>query len=137
MALAILLTLQRDVPDAPPTPKAATGKAMARELEKLDFLARSNKVPQPSTLLSEPQAALIAQLTADGFDVSKMRLPPERWLPASEGLQLLAALIAHLEAKPNDAKQPSAVLRDLRAAEATLKAADAAGVAFHFTKADV
>ena len=137
MALAIILTLERDVPAAPRPPANATGKAVAREADKLDFLARSADVAQPSSMLSEPRAALVAQLVADGFDPAKMRLPPERFFPASDGLRTLAALIAHVSAKPNDVKQPVAILRELRAFEATLTAAAAAGVAFHFTKADV
>jgi hypothetical protein len=88
-------------------------------------------------MLSEPRDALVAQLVADGFDPAKMRLPPERFFPAADGLKVLAAIIAHIAEKPNDVKQPVALLRDLRAYESTLRAADAAGVQFHFTKADV
>ena len=78
MALALLVTLENDLPDAAPAAtyaKGATGKALARELDKLDFAARCKAVEQPSSLLSESQAALIEQLKADGFDPSKMRLP--------------------------------------------------------------
>ena len=137
MALAIILTLQQPVPAAPAPPKNATGKSLAKEADKLDFLARTVGVPQPSSLLSEPRAALEAQLVADGFDPAKMRLPPERFYPAADGRRVVAALIGHVAARPNDVKQPVAILRDLRAVEATLAAAEAAGVAFHFTKADV
>ena len=137
MPLAILLTLQSPVPAAPVPPANATGKSLAKEADRLDFLARTAGVPQMSSMLSEPQGALIAQLVADGFDPAKMRLPPERFFPAADGLRVLAALIAHVAAKPNDVKQPVALLRDLRAHEATLRAADAAGIAFHFTKAEV
>ena len=137
MPLAIILTLQHDVPAAPLPPKNATGKSLAKEADKLDFLARTVGMPQPSSMLSEPQAALVAQLVADGFDPAKMRLPPERFYPPADGLRTVSALIAHVAAKPNDVKQPVAILRDLRSVEATLRAADAAGVAFHFTKADV
>ena len=136
MALAITVTLERPVPEAPAVPKNATGKSLAREAERLDFLARSANVTQLSSLVSERQADLIAQLVADGFDPSKMRVPPEVFHPPAEGLRTLAALIAHVAAKPNDVKQPGPILRDLRAVEAILNAAAAAGVAFHLTKAD-
>ncbi len=137
MALAILLTLQTAVPTAPAPPKNATGKSLAKEADRLDFLARAAGVPQPSSMLSEPQAALVAQLVADGFDPAKMRLPPEKWFPAADGLRAVSALVDYVAAKPNDVKQPVAILRDLRAIAATLTAAAAAGVAFHFTRADV
>lgn len=139
MAQAILVTLERDLPgDA----RAAydngnTGKALARELERVDFAARKCKVTQPSSLLSENPAALVAQLKEDGFDPAKMRVPPEQWFPAADGLAVVRALIEHVGANLNDFKQPNPILRDLKAVEALLAAADAAGVRFHFTKGEL
>jgi hypothetical protein len=138
MALAIVITLEKDLPDASAAyAKAKSGKALAREAEKLDFAARCQNVPQPSTMLSESQAALIEQLKADGFDTAKMRIPPEHWYPAADGLKIVRALISYVSAKLNDFKQPNPILRDLKAAEALLAAADAAGVRFHFTKTNL
>ena len=45
-------------PPPPAAPKNATGKSLAKEADKLDFLARTAGVTQPSAMLSEPQAAL-------------------------------------------------------------------------------
>ena len=140
MALAILITLEKDLPDpaaADAYAKGKSGKALAREAEKLDFAARCKNVAQPSTLLSESQAALIAQLKEEGFDPSKMRLPPEHFYPAADGLKVVRALHDYVSEKLNDFKQPNPILRDLKAAEALLAAADAAGVRFHFTKANL
>ena len=135
MALAIIVTLEKELPESAAYVKAKPGKALARELDKLDFAARCKNVAQPSTLLSESQAALIEQLKADGFDPTKMRLPPEQFYPASEGLKVVRALIEYVSEKPNDFKQPNPILRDLKSAEALLSAAEAGGVKFHFTKA--
>ena len=138
MAQAILITLERDVPEASETyAKSKTGKALARELERIDFAARKCKVAQPSTMLSESSAALIEQLKADGFDPAKMRIPPENFFPAAEGLAVVRALIDHIGANLNDFKQPNPILRDLRAAEPLLVAAESAGVKFHFTKGEL
>jgi hypothetical protein len=140
MALAIIVTLEKDLPDPAPAAayaKAKSGKALARESEKLDFAARVKNVQQPSTLLSESQAALIEQLKADGFDPSKMRIPPENFYPAADGLKVVRALHDYVSEKLNDFKQPNPILRDLKAAEALLSAADAASVRFHFTKANL
>src|SRR5688572_2417552 len=140
MALAILVTLERDLPDPDPAAayqKSGTGKALAREANKLDFAARVKNVAQPSSLLSESQAALIEQLKADGFDPSKMRLPAEQFYPAADGLKVVRALHEYVSQKLNDFKQPNPILRDLKAAEALLVAAEAAGVRFHFTKANL
>jgi hypothetical protein len=137
MAEAIVVTLERELPDAPPGVKGANGKALAREAERLDYAARCKKVPAMTSLLSHSQAALAAQLQADGFDPSKMRLPAEQWFPAADGLRTVRALNEYVSEKLNDFKQPNPILRDLRDAEATLAAAEAAGVRFHFTRADV
>jgi hypothetical protein len=137
MALAIVVTLEKDLPESAAYSKAATGKALARESEKLDFAARCKNVAQPSSLLSESVAVLRAQLEADGFDPNKMRLPPEKFFPAADGLKTVRALIEYVSEKLNDFKQPNPILRDLKAAEALLAAADAAGVKFHFTKTEL
>jgi hypothetical protein len=138
MAQAILVTLESDVPGASGDyAKSATGKALFRELERIDFAARKVKVTQPSSLVSESPDALVAQLKEDGFDPSKMRIPPERWFPATEGLAVLRALIQHVGANLNDFKQPNPILRDLKAAEALLAAAEKAGVRFHLTKGEL
>ena len=138
MAQAILVTLESEVPGASTDyAKSATGKALSRELERIDFAARKVKVTQPSSLVSESPDALIAQLKEDGFDPSKMRIPPERWFPAAEGLMVLRALIEHVGANLNDFKQPNPILRDLKAAEALLAAAEKAGVRFHLTKGEL
>jgi hypothetical protein len=138
MAQAIVVTLEKEVPGASAAyAKAGTGKALARESDRIDFAARKRNVPALTSMLSESQAALIEQLKLDGFDPAKMRLPPEQWYPAADGLRSLRALIEHVGANLNDFKQPNPILRDLKAAEALLAAAEAAGVRFHFTKADV
>ena len=137
MALALLVTLEKEIPQSAAYAKAASGKALARESDRLDTAARTVKVPALTAMLSESQAALIAQLKEEGFDPAKMRLPPEKWFPAAEGLASIRPLIDHVAANLNNFKQPNPILRDLRAAEALLVAADAAGVRFHFTKVNV
>ena len=82
------------------------------------------------------QAALIEQLKAEGFDPAKMRLPPELWYPAADGLKTVGALAEHVAANLNNYKQPNPLIRELKAAEALLAAAEKAGVKFHFTKTE-
>jgi hypothetical protein len=139
VALAFVVTLEKDVAaDALAAyAKAKSGKALAREADRLDLAARTKKVEPLESMLSESQAALIEQLKADGFDPTKMRLPPERWFPAADGLKTVRALAEHVAANLNDFKQPNPILRDLKAVEALLVAAEAASVKFHFTKTDL
>ena len=63
-----------------------------------------------------------------------MRLPPEQWFAVAQDLMTGRALAEHVGANLNAFKQPNPILRDLRAAEALLISAEAAGVRFHFTK---
>ena len=138
MALAILITLDKDVPEARATyEKGATGKALARESDRLGAAARRRKVAPITAMLSESRAALVAQLKADGFDPAKMRLPPEQFFPAADGLATVRGLIEHVSANLNDFKQPNPILRDLRAADALLAEADRAGARFHFTNGEL
>ena len=138
MPLAIIATLEKELPDAQAAyAKAGMGKAIARELDKLDYAARCVKVQQPSSLLSESQAALIQQMKDEGFDPSKMRLPPENFYPAAEGLKTVRALHQYVSENLNNFKQPNPILRDLKSAESLLAVADAAGVRFHFTKTNL
>ena len=140
MAQAIVVTLEKELPDPSPAAayaRAKAGKALARESDRIDSAARRKNVSPPTSLLSESQAALIAQLKEDGFDPAKMRIPPEVWHAAAEGLKTVRAVAEYVTANLNDFKQPNPILRDLKAAEALLTAADAAGVKFHFTKTDL
>ena len=135
MAQSIIVSLEKPLAEAQAAyAKATSGKALGRELEKLDFAARCRNMPSLTSHLSESQAALIEQLKEQGFDPSKMRLPAETWFGADEGLMIVRGLAEYVNGKLNDFKQPNPILRDLKAAEGLLEAARGAGVRFHFTK---
>lgn len=136
MALAFVVTLEKDLGAASMdyAKSKATGKALAREADRLDLAARTCRVAPLTDMLSESQTALIEQMKAEGFDPSKMRLPPEQWFGAAQGLTTVQSLIAHVTANLNNFKQPNPILRDLKAAEALLQIARNADVKFHFTK---
>lgn len=135
MAQVIVVTLDKELPEVASHAKAKSGKALARETDRLDTAARARRVTAITSLLSENPAALIAQMTEAGFDPAKMRVPPEQWFPAADGLATVRALAEHVLANMNNFKQPNPILRDLKAAEALLAAAAEAGARFHFTKA--
>ncbi len=137
MSLAFILTFQKPLNSLPAMGKGASGKSLAREADRLDFAARKCSVPSLTTFLSESQEMLIEQMKADGFDPSKMRIPPERWFSASEGLVSARALLKHVEINLNDFKQPNPILRDLKWIEAQLVAAEAAKISFHLSRADL
>jgi hypothetical protein len=140
MAWALIVTLEKELADAAAAAayaKAAGGKALARETDRIDSAARRKNVSPITSLLSESQADLRAKLEADGFDPAKMRLPPELWFDAADGLKTVRAVAEYVGSNLNDFKQPNPILRDLKTAEALLGAAQTAGVRFHFTKKDI
>src|SRR5688572_13725600 len=132
MALAFIVTLEKELAGdaASAYAKGKTGKALARESDRIDAAARRLRVSPLTGMMSESQAALIEQMKAEGFDPARMRIPPEHWFSAADGLMSIRALIPHVTANLNDFKQPNPILRDLKAAEALLAAAEAAGVRF-------
>jgi len=137
MALAFIITLDKDLPELADYTKGASGKAVAREADRLDMAARSKGVTGLTGLLSENPAVLAEQMRAEGFDPGKMRLPLEQWFAPAEGLKSVRGIAEYVSAKLNDFKQPNPILRDLKAAETLLLAAEAAGAKFHFTKVDL
>lgn len=137
MALAFIITLDKDVAELAAYTKAGTGRAIAREADRLDMAARSKSVTGLTGLLSENPAVLAEQMRAEGFDPGRMRLPPEQWYSAGDGLKSVRGIAEYVSAKLNDFKQPNPILRDLKAAETLLLAAEAAGARFHFTKVDL
>jgi hypothetical protein len=138
MALALTITLEKELPEATAIyTKAASGKALARESDRLDSAANRRSVTPITSMLSESQKALIAQMIEEGFDPGKMRLPPEVWFSAAEGLKTVRAISEHVTGALNDFKQPNPILRDLKAVEALLVAAESAGVKFHFSKVNL
>ncbi len=139
MALSFVVTLQQPLSDAAAmkTYVKTPGRALARESDRLASVARRKDVATLSSFLSEDQEKLRQQMIDEGFDPSKMRLPPERWFPPADALKTIAALFEYVSSNLNDFKQPNPILRDLRAAQTILSAAAEAGVAFHFSSADV
>jgi hypothetical protein len=138
MALAIIVTLEKELPDAVAAyAKVKSGRALAREIDRLNLAARTKKVPAIESFLSESVEKLRQQLREDGFDPEKMRLPPEQWFSAADGLAMVRALHEHVSANLNDFKQPNPILKDLKAVDAQLTAAHAAGVRFHFSKTEL
>lgn len=134
MPLQFIVTLDKEIPELAAYMKTTPGKALARESDRLSSAARRKGVTAITSFLSENPAATIEQLKAEGFDPSKMRIPPEQWFAAAEGLKTVRGLSEWVTNNLNDFKQPNPILRELKAAETLLAAAEAAGVKFHFTK---
>lgn len=133
-SLSFVITLDKELPDAQAAyAKTKSGKAIARELDKINSVARRKNVEPISAMLSESPAAIVEQMKADGFDPSKMRIPPEIWYAPAEGIKTAKAIWQYVTDNLNDFKQPNPILKDLKAIEALLTAAEAAGVKFHFT----
>ena len=57
MALAFVVTIEKDLPESAAYVKAKTGKALGRESDRLDSAARRKGAEPLTALLSESQAA--------------------------------------------------------------------------------
>src|SRR5215831_8346760 len=107
MALAIIVTLEKEITELAAYTKSGSGKALARELERLDMPARARNVTAITSLLSESPEKLAQQMREEGFDPSKMRLPPEQWFDAADGAKTVRALHEYVSANLNNFKQPN------------------------------
>ena len=138
MALALIVTLQSPLPTAMPAYEKNEDrqKRWYANPTKLGWAAKCKEVETLTAMLSENSAVLIEQLKADGFDPTRMRVPPEQWHPAAHGLKTVRALIDYVSENLNDFKQPNPILRDLKAVDALLVAAEAANIPFHFSNAE-
>ena len=137
MPLAFVITLEKELPELAAYTKAKPGKSLARESQKLDFLAQRKNVEPLTSMLSEDPAKLIQQMKDEGLDPTRMRVPPEQWFPAALGLATIKALHEWVLTSPNDVKFPQALRKEFKLAEALLAAAASAGVRFHFTSTGV
>jgi len=138
MPQVMRVTLEKELPDGwAAYLKTKSGRALAREADRIDGAARRRSVTALTALLSENPAVLAEQMRAEGFDPAKMRLPAEQWFAAMDGLKTVRALIEHITANLNDFKLPNPILKDLKAIEALLAHAETAGVRFHMTKSIV
>ena len=64
MALAIIVTLEKELPESAAHSKTASGKALARELDRLDLAARTVKVT--AIEMTPEQQAAAAAAVQDG-----------------------------------------------------------------------
>jgi hypothetical protein len=103
MSLAYFIVVNHD---APGFDTFVNGKAVAKQSETLDALARQLEVKPLEDFLS------VSEAIAEEFDSADA--PREKWFTPEEGLQTVSALITYLEQHPNGVKNSKAVLEELR-----------------------
>lgn len=106
------------------------GKALARAQKVLDAIAEEEGVEPLMSFFSARPEDLLGFAEDDGVDRGKnVRLQPEQWYPAKDGLKSVTALI-HGAAK-KDMERASDVLADLRDFQKVLEKAKMHGIKWH------
>lgn len=118
MGLAMYVSLERELPDAP----FMDGKMLAQQMVRLDKLARKLAVPRLSDFLGM-SGGQMEDLIGDDLPEA----PEAKWFQPSDGLAVVTALLTRLrEADPSNK-----ALGDLELMEQILQKAQAADVRWH------
>ena len=108
------------------------GKAISRDAQRLSKLAKSLGLRPPEEFFS--LSAEDAEDLEDDFDLdADVKLPPEQWFDATEGLDWVAKLRTAIEANPAAVKNQKAVLSDLAEFERVFSQAKTIGAKWHFS----
>ena len=132
MGAAIYVSLQREIPGFDSS--SVDGKALSKEVELLDALARKLKVKPIMELYSINPGELtdlLEGISPPGEELEAPRNVKERWFSASEGLKTVRALLKNVKAAK--VKNPERVKEDLTHVEEVLAAAHKNKIRFHFS----
>lgn len=127
MSLAYYIVLDND---APGFETFVNGKAVAHAAEALDGVCDELGLPPLDHYLGESLEDLSDLLGID-LDLPQGEDAAAKWFDAGEGLALLDALIAHLQANPDALTATEGVLEDMVEYRAVLDQARAIGAKWH------
>jgi hypothetical protein len=128
MSVALYIVLERKVEGFD---HAVNGKALGRAGSALDRLAESAGVQPLMQFFSASPQESAAITEGEGIDIEStgIRLPPERWFPAEDGLKTVRALIQ--EATKGNIDRADRIVDDLKEFQNILETAKANGIGWH------
>lgn len=127
MGVAYFIVLDKPIPDFD---TFVNGKNVAREIPRLNRMARDLDIPTFDDLVSYDPAEL--QEMAEDFGVENpIEAPPEKWFSAAEGIQWIDSLRQHINQNPDTIKNPSGIIEDLQEYHAVLAKAQEVGARWH------
>lgn len=127
MSLAYYIVLDNDNPGFE---TFVNGKAVARAAEALDGVCDELNLPPLDHFLGESLEDL-GDLLGMKLDLPQGEDAGAKWFDAGEGIALMDALIAHLQANPQVLTATAEVLEDLAEYRALLDQARAIGAKWH------
>lgn len=126
MGAALFIVLDDEHPDID---SFVDGKALAREMERLDAISRQLRLPSFDDFVSMP-AQHLADLLEETVETPARDV---KWHSADEGLAFVQAIASHIRLDPASVKKPADVLDDLAQLIDVLESARAAGARWHFS----
>ncbi|EAQ80350.1 hypothetical protein [Blastopirellula marina] len=124
----LMIVLKREIPDVQ---SYVHGHELSEREEELTLLAQSLGV-RPLMDFFGQGADETDFFLEDELDLGGgFELPQETWFAPAEGLLTIAALLAHLEAKPATISAEDSVRRELRQWQSLLQTADKHQVLWH------
>ena len=112
--------------DDPGFETSVNGKAVARDRDALVGITDKLKLPAIDELAS------FADLAAEFRVDPELPAAKEKWFDPAEGLEWVRAVREYIEANPNCAKKPEAVIADLDEYEHVLSKAQGIDAKWHF-----
>ncbi len=107
------------------------GRFLCKELQSVDFIAKSAGVTPVSEMVSFNSVELASFMEGEGIE--GIAPPPEQWFEPSMGIAAVSAILAALEKEASNLQRPQDVVGDLREARRILQAAAEQGIRFHFS----
>jgi hypothetical protein len=108
------------------------GKALAREEDSLNAIARSLKVMPLMEFFSFDTEEAIELMEFEG-DPSKADIPETQWFDAADGLKTVQTLLSYITSHPDSVGNTQAVIEDLTEFEEVLEQAQENGLTWHLS----
>ena len=124
MSVAFYIVLDNDEPGFD---TFVNGKALAKEIRKLDAICEKLGLPKFDDFVSM-SADDIAEFVEDDTELPAME---EKWFDAEEGLKFVNALITHIRTNPNNIKNLKKILEELWEYADVLSKAKVIGAKWH------
>ena len=130
MSVAVYPVLESEIAGLEPH-LTVSGKALARNVEELEALARSLNVLSLMHFYSTNADEVAEMMGLEEGETPDFPVE-EEWFSPAEALSTVRVLRVHIRSSPAGLEDPEWILDDLEAIESALVAAEQHGIRFHF-----
>jgi hypothetical protein len=113
MGAAYFIVLDNPKPKFDPF---VNGKSLSQEAKKLAKICDTLGIKQLDDFISyspEEARGMMEDMGVDEETIEATELPDQQWFKPDEGLEVVAKLVAHIEANPKSVKDAKAILAEL------------------------